>query len=1749
MESLLGADPRYDRSTNYGSEPGGILPVVDTLYAGNREATAAEIWGILVGRDLASNNTDETTLNRVLWDFSSPGSIIVPTIYNGTTRIDPPDQMGAYLAPRIPSHPTSTTSGSYFDGITTYAETDASSALDLLFTPDDYTVDNNDWSMVLELERLLHTGIPDAGGQPFRVRDKEGDLPLAGAGATLVEVSGGGPKIEIVRGSTAVLWKIQATVGTVSLALTESAGAELAGGTNTLVLSRNEDNLYLSLYAQHDGSLTETATASYDEAPPDLDITDYPQLYLGAHRDSAGRITQHFEGCIRTFSLNPFPSPSLDEDKAPVVKPSDARVYFDFTTKGDSSVIKSEAGIPLLLEMNQGEILGETSEPPFFVEGSIADGEAHSLVAGVVSNSGGFALPDGTRLAGKRVSPSGEETNGVRVGDKVFLSSGSKGYVIDEDRKAFRPLGLPRPEAMAPVAPYPDGAIGDPSEDAAVTYAYRFVSRDGTASSIRRLNPTTVSGSYCVIGDNSGGGGPGAGGGYLDFPHADPSSAKPNEATSLFVNPSDVVKLETLFDSSATSPYLATQVSAELSDEVDETYFRERYLDRGLKIQKDVAADSYQNHACKAYITNVKVPGGSGGNDGCLGVDFGGFSLGFQMPGTSSAHHLPENSTCELSSAATGAGCDDIWMVDATSLPAGMKTTTHTAFHALASAGKYSSHMPLSQYKDAYYAHTPLVTLGLVYSSSTVCNPAILIPKEEDCLNGWEWTDPAYTVSTKSTDTYDLGIFSDIDLVGGEEYILGLFRGQGTDKGNTWDLYIYTRSTDTWTKSTEKKSGTTADIGWENDNQMQVCLGGMRGAGLECHKLLAYDLAATSSESLSIQPFQSNGAAEQAAGRISGLRVLKCNNSWMENDIHGPLKLRYLDISNYDEATVLNLSSNVAWMANDERDRLCVGFVRLDTGSEVYVDAWKRGGWPAAGINLPLKQPVRGDYTSHYHSDRDIPIFGMGAVPAACSYYSDISDEMFMSPIGEFSLGYYNKVTRTVLGNYDGTGNEVRIFTKGGWNWSTTQDTRLFSDTGEPWSTYNKYKPYMYTVTYKTSGSGIAGATSDTNNSLYLWPQAAFLNSGVLAEGFQSPGGSGIHTSGLGIGSRVTEWTELPWSGNAPPIYHTDPGARGLLVYDARLWKTQAPKFSTTDPSTFQGYLGDPISESEWNTMICYFRMMEDDRIGTGYPLVVDNIATGAGTNVTDLDCQPDCTLEATSAGDLSAGASGALTGSPNGDVVALEYLRSLAYAYDATDPEEESKAKEASQGGPFFIVGATPVEATSYTDNAPQSSLKSYVGLDSGYTPDTIDGFAVWQGFLCVWGDPGAPTTLYFAEPGPFGWESFPESMKYTVPSSESGTITSVETIGSSALVMGRGFVVLLQGDPTAPTSRTIGGGVGAHNSDTTTTYSGMVFAYNGTLWAISEAGEAQDIGGPVRDMLPTPSNARLKVSSTLASLFVIDKSTRKALRYHFPTQQWLVENRNIKDLGDYRGTNYFIHNKGHVAEESNVYYEDDLPPGTPGIGGGYIPAGYSPLGGEVTMDGVAFNTTAFYPGYDKSEGKYQDYIGMRVLSLTSGGAETSATVDYNTSSTLYVVGGSGGWTNGVPAPSAAIYLGVPDDGFGIDTGSITLNEQGQESVQSLVTAIDISATAPSGVYIQHSAESRPDDPRDASSVGAVGSSGSDSPITLGTNPDERVGVATRGRWHRFNLKSVIPAATKIRYVEASFTPTDEEEATGDAG
>ena len=324
-----------------------------------------------------------------------------------------------------------------------------------------------------------------------------------------------------------------------------------------------------------------------------------------------------------------------------------------------------------------------------------------------------------------------------------------------------------------------------------------------------------------------------------------------------------------------------------------------------------------------------------------------------------------------------------------------------------------------------------------------------------------------------------------------------------------------------------------------------------------------------------------------------------------------------------------------------------------------------------------------------------------------------------------------------------------------------------------------------------------------------------------------------------------------------------------------------------------------------------------------------------------------------------------ALPGGPMHATAAIELFRTQGIPASETqrgDPRTLSNFSLAARDGALRFLVRLPLNDRFYLDSTYDDDLGYEVNMDSGTAPpDSVTGAFVWQDQLCLL---AGKRDVYFSEPGPFGWESFPPWGKYSVPiETAGGDATAGVDIGSGAVVMGTSWAVLLGGQPNSPAAVTLSSGVGATDATTLVAHSGAAFAFNGKLWRIAGNGESEDIGRQVQDLLPAEGSARLAVSSNLASLLVLDTGSGTCLRLYFPTGEWFVEDRGALSVGDLAdGTDAWVSPKGVYAKGDTTRYADFTWTNPPAAAYDSVVA--TAASGTITLVGGSWDTDIFKAG-----------------------------------------------------------------------------------------------------------------------------------------------------------------------------------------
>ena len=307
----------------------------------------------------------------------------------------------------------------------------------------------------------------------------------------------------------------------------------------------------------------------------------------------------------------------------------------------------------------------------------------------------------------------------------------------------------------------------------------------------------------------------------------------------------------------------------------------------------------------------------------------------------------------------------------------------------------------------------------------------------------------------------------------------------------------------------------------------------------------------------------------------------------------------------------------------------------------------------------------------------------------------------------------------------------------------------------------------------------------------------------------------------------------------------------------------------------------------------------------------------------------------------------------PKHSVAAIELFRSRGLELGDRQQDDNTLARmtEAARGAPLQLLARLPLHDRSFVDSVYDDDLGFEVDDSHGTVPpEVVKGIFTWQDQTALISD---QRNLYFAEPGPYGWESFPDWLVYQVPVDiAGGEITAGAELGQGAIVAGKSWAAVLTGTPSSPDAFSLGGGVGAYDAHNLIAHAGAAYAFNGRLWRIDTQGQVTEISKPVENYLPGASQGKLSISAKLSSLFLLNTSTGLALRFHFPSGRWFVEDRGAIDMGDLSdGEDAWISAQGVYAKGATGQVGDFLPNGATSIAASYN-ANISATGGSAAAN-----------------------------------------------------------------------------------------------------------------------------------------------------------------------------------------------------
>lgn len=287
----------------------------------------------------------------------------------------------------------------------------------------------------------------------------------------------------------------------------------------------------------------------------------------------------------------------------------------------------------------------------------------------------------------------------------------------------------------------------------------------------------------------------------------------------------------------------------------------------------------------------------------------------------------------------------------------------------------------------------------------------------------------------------------------------------------------------------------------------------------------------------------------------------------------------------------------------------------------------------------------------------------------------------------------------------------------------------------------------------------------------------------------------------------------------------------------------------------------------------------------------------------------------------------------PYPHITAIQLLRTGGQpVLDPEDKEEIARALLAADGAPLRELARIPIGRNSYIDVQPDAGLGAEVQEGTGFVPARVKGAFTWANRVGLFRD----GVLQLSDPGAFGWESFGADGQIVVSNNGTSDITAVRQFAGALAVFGEDWCTLIAGQFENYKEFYLGA-CGAQSARAITTYGGALFSLSAnTLWRISppsglSAPDAEDFGIPVQDLLP--AQGRLCVSSSKASLYVIDEATGQCLRFHFPTQRWFIEHRDALSVGDTEDGFTVVHTLGSYSEENTAVAGDDVNAGTSAV------------------------------------------------------------------------------------------------------------------------------------------------------------------------------------------------------------------------
>jgi len=613
-----------------------------------------------------------------------------------------------------------------------------------------------------------------------------------------------------------------------------------------------------------------------------------------------------------------------------------------------------------------------------------------------------------------------------------------------------------------------------------------------------------------------------------------------------------------------------------------------------------------------------------------------------------------------------------------------------------------------------------------------------------------------------------------------------------------------------------------------------------------------------------------------------------------------------------------------------------------------------------------------------------------------------------------------------------------------------------------------------------------------------------------------------------------------------------------LDIAEFRLWDGDRYKSKNNGPGVNQfDYMGQRIPPTYWSDMWYYLRFAKDDGNNEDVSTTMDNKgqysetgtgALGGGYRMKQGDSvQLGHGASLQDSGDI--GSNGNTTTEnfvpfPSANlqgIRGIQIYRTQVAPFSEIDPstgDPTPSALEASiravRTAPFYYLDEIPLGTEFYEDNTPDALLGDALDTTKAETIPDPGGVVEWEGRIGVWST--SIPRIYWSRSGDY--ESFPTASRQDIALRESGPVTAAVELASRdarqsrVFVCGQSWAAFIDGNPTQPQMNSIGGGVGASTSRTLVTSNGIAYAYNGSLWAVTGDGQVADIGKPVQDLLPPTDNARLSISSVLASLFVIDERTETGtgddtglcLRFHFPSKEWFVEDRAAMSLTDIDGVDTWVHKSGW-ASQGSTNFGDDVESDTP------TSVSVSSFN-NATNTFVVSSTTGLKVGQritlvgDRGDGSTTAKPDARVRQTITIQSINSVTTTITTSEDLDLDVSTGGLNY--------LYTAYPGIGY---WG--TMLDTGQFNFQGTLENIDVGIVSGDNWWSAFDSADFARKPTDRT--------GFDNAESFPTHIVDSVGSGTAGRWgltNRQRIERIIiwankPAAAELAEMELNYKNT----------